>query len=132
VTAEEVSRVLKETVAGETSVSPRVPGRLPSHYAPQARVEIVAAADLLSRAKQLRSGGENVAVIGRVAPGEVDGGIVLLATPESDEGLAHSLYGLLRRADELGCDVVVAATPIERGLGAAIADRLMRAAGPRE
>jgi L-threonylcarbamoyladenylate synthase len=41
------------------------------------------------------------------------------------------LYSLLRRADELGCDVVLTTVPSEHGLGAAIADRLRRAAGPR-
>jgi len=131
VTAEEVAAVLKAPVASASSFSPRVPGSLASHYAPEARVELVAEADLLSRARQLQTGGEKVAVIGRVVTGEADRGIVLLAAPEGDEGLAHSLYGLLRRADELGCDVVVTATPAEQGLGLAIADRLRRAAGPR-
>ncbi|MBW8884524.1 MAG: translation factor Sua5, partial [Planctomycetia bacterium] len=42
------------------------------------------------------------------------------------------LYSLLRRADELGCDVIISSLPIEDGIGAAVADRLRRAAGPRD
>ena len=42
-----------------------------------------------------------------------------------------SLESLLRRADELGCDVVISCLPIEQGIGAAVADRLRRAASRR-
>ena len=56
----------------------------------------------------------------------------MLAVSRDDEKFAHSLYALLRRVDELGCDVVLTPLPIEQGLGTAIADRLRRAAGKGE
>jgi L-threonylcarbamoyladenylate synthase len=58
--------------------------------------------------------------------------LVMLPMPESDQNLAQELYALLRQADELGCDVILATLPAEEGIGAAIADRLRRAAGPRD
>jgi L-threonylcarbamoyladenylate synthase len=46
--------------------------------------------------------------------------------------LAHVLYDLLREVDAGGSDVALVTLPPDQGLGAAIVDRLVRAAGPRE
>jgi len=131
VTAEQVAAVLKGSLAAGSTFSPRVSGSLPSHYAPQARVELVEADEVVSRASELVSQGQKVAVIGPASLQLTDRGIEFLPSPRGDEALAHSLYALLRRADELGCDVVVTSAPAEHGIGTAIADRLRRAAGPR-
>jgi L-threonylcarbamoyladenylate synthase len=135
VTAEQVANVLVDLPARRASSGtnpPRVPGSLPSHYAPQARVELVAAGEVVSRARQLAAQGQRVAVIGPASLGSLGSRIELLTAPENNDALAHSLYSLLRQADELGCDAVVASVPAEDGVGAAIADRLRRAAGPRD
>jgi len=60
----------------------------------------------------------------------VDGAVVL-GRPADSEEFARTLYRMLRSADGHGLDVVIAVTPEERGLGAAVADRLRRAAAPR-
>jgi L-threonylcarbamoyladenylate synthase len=142
VTAEQVAAVLgidpREFAAGTAGQAssgthpPRVPGSLPSHYAPKARVELVACEHVSSRARMVASQGKKVAVIASNLLEEPAQGIIVLAAPEGGEALAHELYSLLRRADELGCDVVVSSLPIEDGIGAAVADRLRRAAGPRD
>jgi L-threonylcarbamoyladenylate synthase len=131
VTAEQVAAVLKESLAAGSKSSPRVSGSLPSHYAPQARVELVEADGVVSRARKLALQGQKVGVIGPASLQLADRGIELLPVPTGDEALAHALYALLRKADELGCDVVVTSVPDELGIGAAVADRLRRAAGPR-
>jgi L-threonylcarbamoyladenylate synthase len=131
VTAEQVTGVLSESLTIGSTSSPRVSGSLPSHYAPQARVELVEAEEVVLRARQLASQGQKVAVIGPPSLQIADRSIELLTAASNDESLANSLYAFLRKADELGCDVIVTSAPEEHGIGAAIADRLRRAAGPR-
>ena len=46
-------------------------------------------------------------------------------------GMARELYAALRDLDAAGVDVVIAALPPAAGLGEAVGDRLLRAAGPR-
>lgn len=95
----------------------RVPGSLPSHYAPRARVEIF---DDLASARQ------------RVRGLEASGERVELLAPEGGaETFARELYGRLRDADERGAQSIVIVAPPEGGLGTAIRDRLRRASGPR-
>ncbi len=110
----------------------RAPGTLASHYAPAARVEVVADGDELdARVRHLLGAGARVGVL---APGPVGraepSGAVTLATPESAEEYAHVLYASLREADVLGLTVVVAVPPPAIGIGRAVADRLRRAAAP--
>lgn len=95
----------------------RVPGSLPSHYAPRANVEVFD--DLASaqeRARALEERGECVE---------------LLAPDKSAEAFARDLYVRLRDADEGGAHTIVIVAPPEGGIGTAIRDRLFRAAGPR-
>jgi L-threonylcarbamoyladenylate synthase len=111
---------------------PRVSGSLPSHYAPQARVELVDEEAIVARARKLAATGQRVAVL---HPGAGFAGVPnvrWIQTPPDPADLARSLYTLLRRIDELGCDVALMTLPQEEGLGIAIADRLRRAAGPRD
>lgn len=51
--------------------------------------------------------------------------------PDSGAQYARQLFGFLRDFDRHGCEVIVASVPAPDGLGLAIADRLRRAAGPR-
>jgi L-threonylcarbamoyladenylate synthase len=94
----------------------RVPGSLPSHYAPSARVELAendAVAEGLVNA--LRSQGLNVHTI---ASSEVN-------------AFAHELYERLRAADRDGADAIVVVLPANEGIGVALRDRLRRAASPK-
>ena len=55
-----------------------------------------------------------------------------LPLPADEAEMARKLYATLRQADALACEVVLASLPAARGLGTAIADRLRKAAGPRD
>jgi L-threonylcarbamoyladenylate synthase len=113
--------------AGERE-GPRASGRLESHYAPRARVELALDAPAAAeRATTLADAGERVGVLGAAAPP----GATALGPGDDVAVLARVLYARLREADRLGLDVVVAVEPPPVGLGAAVADRLRRAAGPR-
>src|SRR5579875_299272 len=95
----------------------RVPGSLPSHYAPRAQVEVFdELAPAEERTRSLRANGVRVELL---APG---GGA---------EAYARQLYERLREADRRGAQTIVVVAPAEGGLGTAIRDRLRRAAGPR-
>jgi L-threonylcarbamoyladenylate synthase len=136
ITSEQIAAVAGGVVTGARGESPRVSGSMPSHYAPRARVELVNEADgaekLAERARELAAAGKRVAVLGRDEEFVPLPAVRFLQLPESAEELAHELYGLLRRVDELGCEVALVRLPKAEGLGVAIGDRLRRAAGPRE
>lgn len=102
---------LARSTAGEVAA----PGTLAQHYAPTARVELVAPAHLHARAEELRAAGVQVA---------------LLDAPAVTEEYARVLYARLRDADAPGVDVILAPVPDDDGgMGAAVRDRLQRAAG---
>lgn len=130
-----ISREAIEELVGPTSLatagSVAAPGTLPSHYAPTARVELTSAAALAARATSLLAAGSSVGVLalGPRSP-DLPAGVVVLASPVDDVEYARVLYPSLRAADRAGLDVVLAVAPDPVRIGAAVADRLERAAAP--
>ena len=115
----------------------RVPGLLPSHYAPDARVILAAdAAELQDLADVPLERGEDMRSIGVIAPSSIPtpAGAIRLAAPVSAREYAHDLYAALREADRKDIALVIAVPPEDdfTGLGEAILDRLNRAAAPRQ
>jgi L-threonylcarbamoyladenylate synthase len=104
------------------------PGTLPSHYAPAARVEVVAAEDVAERAAVLLGQSRRV---GLLAPRRISGlpdGLDALPPAGGPQAYAKCLYQRLREADRRGLDVLLAVPPPASGIGAAVVDRLNRAA----
>ena len=62
-------------------------------------------------------------------PDFLDDAVVVIGKPADTDAYAHSLYRYLRDTDAQSLDVVLAVAPAEVGIGAAVADRLRRAAG---
>jgi L-threonylcarbamoyladenylate synthase len=113
---ERIEEVLGREVRRDVAGVSRAPGMLESHYAPRCRVEIVDTSRATARREELAA--EGLAVdVWRPGP--------------DDRRTAHELYRELRAADDNGLDVLLAVLPEEQGLGAAVADRLRKAAGPR-
>jgi L-threonylcarbamoyladenylate synthase len=110
-------------VAVGTSSSVRAPGTLASHYAPAAAVRLVGADQVTQK-----EGAD--ATVGLLALAEVGTppGIVRLSAPATAEDYARVLYAALREADALGLRSVLAVPPPADGIGAAVVDRLQRAA----
>ena len=128
VPVETIEAVLGGPVERVATGPARASGMLASHYAPAASVEIVAASDLAERAAQLQRAGRRVGV---VCLGRPPRGAVVLARPADNASYARNLYRSLRAADGEACDVVLVEHPHLDGLGAAILDRLTKAAAPR-
>lgn len=132
----EVERVTGLAVLDSADSGIRVPGALPSHYAPDAAL-VLAADDeaLMAYVDAATIGGTPVERIGVIALDTIptpEGTVRLLAASSPVE-FARDLYQALRRADADDVLLIVAVVPSEDGQGAseAIADRLHRAAAPR-
>jgi L-threonylcarbamoyladenylate synthase len=110
----EMIEVVLDEVPSDPSGPSRAPGMMASHYAPACTVTLV---DDWNEAEAFR-----VALRGRSAI--LDPGPDLAA-------YAHGLYGWLRDADRRGLDTLIVVRPPNRGLGAAINERLAKAAAPR-
>lgn len=125
-----IEEVTGRRCAGVSAV--RAPGTLASHYAPQARVRLVepgrlndavdAAVAELELSDRARVG--VLALVGEVTPT----GVVRLSEPVDAGDYARVLYAALREADALGLACVLAVAPPADGIGAAVVDRLRRAA----
>ncbi|WP_316014431.1 L-threonylcarbamoyladenylate synthase [Roseobacter sp. HKCCA0434] len=112
---ERIEEVLGQRVAHRSGEAINAPGQLSSHYAPEAALRLNADAPEPEET-WLRFG---------------DGASDWSLSPTGDlEEAAARLFGLLRRADAAGRPIAVAPIPTH-GLGAAINDRLARAAAPR-
>lgn len=127
-TPDDLEAILARPVGLRTDGSRAAPGTLDAHYAPDARVVLVTDDEVGPRAAQLIADGKRVGVLtqrpGASLPGEVE----ILDAPLGIADLARELYALLRDADRRHLDVLLAVTPPPDGLGAAVTDRLTRAA----
>lgn len=124
-----------------TAAAPVVSGSLASHYAPNATVVVCAPHELaaVSSALIARAPGERLGVMAPQAslaafhpPAATE--VVGVPLPATAEAMAQRLYATLRDLDAAGCALIIAVLPStdSDGLGEAIADRLQRAAGPRD
>jgi L-threonylcarbamoyladenylate synthase len=132
ITAEDVSRIGGIPVAERTSPV-RAPGTLASHYAPRATVELAdddagLATLLASRAERGTPGDTPTTGLLALAAVTTPAAVVRLSEPPDAAGYARVLYAALREADALGLRRVLAVMPPPDGLGAAVRDRLRRAA----
>jgi L-threonylcarbamoyladenylate synthase len=124
-----IEEVSGRAVATRSDGLVRAPGTLKSHYAPEATVLVVGAEELAARAHALIAAGQRVAVLGAVTPRGLPPDVVVLDAPGDADEYARVLYARLREVDRRGVDVLLAVPPPEAGVGAAVADRLRRAAG---
>ena len=124
VTREAIEAALDRPLASPVAPgqAPAAPGQLDSHYAPHARVRLEALETHPDEAVLDFSG----ALAGRAAQVRLD------LSPSGDLiEAAANLFAYLRTLDASGARTIAAAPIPHRGLGAAINDRLRRAAGPR-
>lgn len=110
---------------------PRASGRLESHYAPGAVVELVDAGALAGRMDACAASGERIAVLARRESPTTAASVSWIEMPRQPVQFARALYAALRRADGEKPDrILVESPPVTPGWEA-ISDRLSKAAGPR-
>jgi L-threonylcarbamoyladenylate synthase len=110
----------------------RTSGQHASHYAPRAVVRLSSAQELAERARSERAAGRRVGVLAPGAAALAHEVHLARELPEDPAELARTLYQALRDFDAAGVEVLLTTLPPEQGLGLAIADRLRKAAGPRD
>ena len=122
VTADALSEVAGAPVE-HSALGPRVPGTLPSHYAPAAEVVLVEPDDVT---RWLR---DDVGVLA-CRPVQLPEGTRRIVFDDPEQA-AHGIYRALRTLDAAGCRRIVVVPPKPEGVGVAVRDRLRRAAAPR-
>jgi L-threonylcarbamoyladenylate synthase len=123
ITAEDIQRCTGLPVHVGSAV--RAPGTLPHHYAPEAKVVLTSAEQLVAMAGDLER-----ASIGVIALRDVQtpDGVTRLARPIDNAAYAQQLYAALRHADDVGLHTILAVPPPRTGVGTAVCERLERAA----
>lgn len=143
VTAEQIRETAGEVViaaggaSADTPAQPLLsPGLSPRHYAPKARLLLLESRfeELAARIAEACSSLANER-IGIMRPAglkvpEENVEIFAWGCWDAPEELAHNLYAGLRALDERGCTVILCPLPPQEGIGAAVADRLRKAAHP--
>lgn len=125
VTADDVRNVCGECVyGGEYANAPKCPGMKYTHYSPKA--EVFAVKDMR---KFSLPEGKRRAVIAYDAFAPFDKAERFYSAGGTDAEYAARLFYLLRKADEDNMDTVFAQLPEDGGIGTAIRNRLLKAAG---
>lgn len=123
ISAEDVARITGLPCTTGSTV--RASGTLEAHYAPSARVLIVSEASIVALPPVAQDARIGLLALARIA---TPPGVVRLSAPEDPDDYARALYAALREADALELTTVLAVPPRPDGVGAAILDRLTRAA----
>jgi L-threonylcarbamoyladenylate synthase len=129
ISRERIGELVGTPVATRRDGLVHAPGTLKSHYAPEATVLLVEQDEVGARAASMVAAGQRVAVLAAGGPPPVPESVFVLDAPRDVDDYARVLYARLREADRLGVDVLLAVAPPDAGVGAAVRDRLRRAAG---
>lgn len=107
----------------------RSPGMKYKHYAPKADITIIDG-DLEEFRKYIREHYSEGLTCMTFNKDDCDGlGVKALCYGNTDEEQAHLLFDTLRELDEMGAEKVYARCPNKTGVGLAVYNRLLRAAG---
>jgi L-threonylcarbamoyladenylate synthase len=133
VTLEQLREVVPETdvYRAQDGDQPRSPGMKHRHYSPKAKVmlssrfKVQGSKSEDSPGAEVQAPGSKAAYIGMSHPSH---DFDLVKVCDSVEDYAHSLFEFFRECDRQGVDTIYCETVGETGIGAALMDRLKRAA----
>jgi L-threonylcarbamoyladenylate synthase len=128
VTAAQMRGVVGELLVGADSLSPRVPGSVPTHYAPSTKLTIVPSGEIDAQADAASSGGRRVAVLAQRLPLRSHKYVTWINAGRRPESYGRDLYTNLRTLDKAGCQRILVQDVPEGERWEAIRDRLLRAA----
>ena len=130
-------RMDKGLLITDSSVHPKAPGMKYRHYAPKADLTIIegplekVTAEINKRAKEKSRAGYKVGIIGtEETVAEYKAGDVKCIGTRADEStIAANLFGILREFDDDQVDYIYSESFDTAGIGSAIMNRLLKAAG---
>ncbi|WP_028604509.1 L-threonylcarbamoyladenylate synthase [Ottowia thiooxydans] len=128
---QEIERVAGARVLTKEELSapdPQAPGTLSAHYAPAARVRLMAAGELRTALDLLGADAKNIAVWSRAELKSASRQIVLRRMPSDAAVAAQQLFAVLRDFDEEGVRLIWVETPPDTPEWEGVHDRLARAA----
>ena len=108
--------------------APRAPGTLAAHYAPKAKLRLMATPMLKAALGVLGSDPVRLAVYSRSIPSGVATGVVHRRMPARPEQAAHELFAVLRELDREGVHLIWVEEPPPGPEWDGVRDRLDRAA----
>ncbi|MFP4975422.1 L-threonylcarbamoyladenylate synthase [Paenibacillus sp. CN-4] len=132
-----------KAAAADANFTPRAPGMKYTHYAPRGILTLVSGASpertAQAAAERLRAAEKNGEITGLLVfdehvplyPASPAACVVTLGPLAEPGEAARSLYAALRRFDDAGVTYILSETCPETGLGAALMNRLAKAAGGR-
>lgn len=137
VTLEQLKKVIGEVVVDPAVLQPlkdgqkvSSPGMKYKHYSPKADVVLVDGTKLAFERFVTERLNDKTAVLCYDDEKEVFGtNAVTLGADGNYEAQAHSLFSALRKADERGFSKIYAHCPEQKGVGLAVYNRIIRAAG---
>lgn len=130
---------IDKAILGKMSpdVKPKAPGMKYKHYAPKAELTMYSGNQLdvvnyiNKMIKESENKGEKVGVIACDETFHMyeSGNVISIGTRKNEDTIARNLYSVLRRFDDMNVDVIYGETFEDEGLGQAIMNRLLKAAG---
>lgn len=132
ISASELEEVLGKPLAQPEPSSPRAPGMLSVHYAPQTPLQVVSGKALTEATHRFSAQGKRAAVLAYHHAPIADANIAWFAAPSQAAGYARALYANLRRLDQSKYDVILVEQVPPGEEWDAVRDRLSKAAVPKE
>lgn len=130
-------RMDKGLLITDSSVHPKAPGMKYRHYAPKGQLTLVEGdkdkviAKINELVREKKEEGYKVGVIGTDETLDAYHADILrsIGSRQKPESVAANLYRILREFDDLECDYMYSESFFEQGLGNAIMNRMLKAAG---
>lgn len=127
----------KTILSNESGLAPKAPGMKYRHYAPAGELTIVSGetsrviAYINKETQILQTGGQKVGVIGSLeTTDEYKADVVKnIGSRQDEESIAKNLYRILREFDDEKVEVIFSESFSGTGMGQAIMNRLLKAAG---
>lgn len=131
---------IDKTILGKVNIDnvPKCPGMKYKHYAPKAQVILVKSKDINNQvikicelAEKISSEGKKVVVFAtdQTVNRYKDYEVISMGDRNNPETIASSIFSLMREFDDKGVEVILAETVDENGVGLAIMNRMVKAAG---
>lgn len=127
----------KTILSNDTGLAPKAPGMKYRHYAPTGELTIVSGDErqvvqfINERVEEEKAQGKRVGVIGSCETGSLYRADVVknIGNRQEEATIAHNLYRILREFDDEKVDVIFSESFHSDGMGQAIMNRLLKAAG---